>query len=307
GPTRAWLDRIHYRLAARIASADIEHPLRHCWDYSHMSWIRRRQSLELSAVDYIPSWCTVNREENLRQVGAVGRLWGLESFNGSRDEAGNVGAGYCIYRGLQEVASQKIPLGQKAEIFDAEVIGALEGLRVACSHLMSRYATNVAVCLDNQEAAVRLHSGLSTLSSCNQIQDGSEGPSSCKMGSRYQKIVGNERADYLAKQACSEETLGNTISIARAKRLAQDRYNKIAVQYWQKNAPERYRKLNITMSTKMPPELFFLTRYSLGKLLAARNGHGDFADYHRRFHHGEAENSCDCGAEKSPDHPSTAK
>ncbi|KAI0997939.1 hypothetical protein K3495_g10249 [Podosphaera aphanis] len=40
-----------------------------------------------------------------------------------------------------------------------------------------------------------------------------------------------------------------------------------------------------------------------GRLLAARSGHGDFAEYHREFKHTEAEIYCSCGQEKSPEHP----
>lgn len=94
-------------------------------------------------------------------MGAFRPLSGLESFNlfakqrnllyltvysdGSRDEAGDFGAGYGIYRGPLEIIGQKVPLGQTVEIFDAEVIRALEGLQAACYHLISHYATNVVV------------------------------------------------------------------------------------------------------------------------------------------------------------------
>ncbi|POS87609.1 hypothetical protein EPUL_003063 [Erysiphe pulchra] len=311
GPARAWLDRIHDRLAARIAAADPEHPLRYRWQYSHMNWIRRRQNLEINA---------------LQEIGAVGRLDGLDSFNqwskrrnpldltvysdGPRNENGSIGAGYCVYRGSQEIISHKIPLGRTVEIFDAEIIGALEGLRAACTHMMSRYATN--------EAAIRLHA-IASLTSGNQIREFQSlrevwykrdrsiavhrGQVIVRWIPSHQHILGNERADSLAKQACVEETSRNSVSIARAKRLAQDRYNESTVEYWQNKAPERYRRLDIGISTKMPAELFLLPRNSLGKLLAARSGHGDFAEYHRRFHHEDAELNCDCGSDKEPEDP----
>ncbi|POS81939.1 hypothetical protein EPUL_005681, partial [Erysiphe pulchra] len=303
GPARAWLDRIHDHLAARITVTDPEHPLRHLWQYSHMNWVRRRQNLEIRAVR---------------------RLDGLDSFNqwskrrnpldltvysdGSRNEHGCIEAVYCVYRGSQEIISHKIPLYRTVEIFDAEIIGALEGLRAACTHMMSRYATNVAACLDNQEAAIRLHSSFTPLSSGNQIQEFQSiavhrGQVIVRWIPSHQHILGNERADSLAKQACVEETSRNSVSIARAKRLAQDRYNESTVEYWQTKAPERYRRLDIRINTKMPAELFLLPQNSLGKLLAARSGHGDFAEYHRRFHYDDAELNCDFGSDKAPEHP----
>ncbi|POS83268.1 hypothetical protein EPUL_006532 [Erysiphe pulchra] len=81
----------------------------------------------------------------------------------------------------------------------------------------------------------------------------------------HQHILGNERADSLAKQACVEETSRNSVSIARAKRLSQDRYNESTVQYWQNKASGRYRRLEIGISTKMPAELFLLPRKNLDK------------------------------------------
>ena len=49
------------------------------------------------------------------------------------------------------------------------------------------------------------------------------------------------------------------------------------------------------------PELA-LPRGLLHNLLAARSGHGDFAAYHRRFQHDNANLLCVCGQEKSPTH-----
>lgn len=151
-----------------------------------MTWIRRRKNIEISTAHGTPPWYILNREEALQKIGAVGRVDYLKSFNqwiklrnpldllvysdGSRDEAGNVGAGYCIYRDSQKIISQKIILGPTVEVFDAEVIRALEGLRAVYFQMMSRYITNVAVCLDNQEVAIRLHSGLYKLLSRNQNQ-----------------------------------------------------------------------------------------------------------------------------------------
>lgn len=57
------------------------------------------------------------------------------------------------------------------------------------------------------------------------------------------------------------------------------------------------------ISTKMPPELFLLSQHSLDKLLVVRSGHGDLVEYHRRSHYFGADLSCDCGANKAPDHP----
>lgn len=57
------------------------------------------------------------------------------------------------------------------------------------------------------------------------------------------------------------------------------------------------------MTGKLPPELCFLSRRNLGLLLAARLVHGNFAAYHRRFNHENAELLCSCGEKNTPEHP----
>ncbi|KHJ30231.1 hypothetical protein EV44_g4033 [Erysiphe necator] len=81
--------------------------------------------------------------------------------------------------------------------------------------------------------------------------------------------------------------------------LLEERYRDNLTAYWSSNAPTRYRDLEIGMAYWLPPELFHIPRKSLGRLLVARSGHGDFAAYHRCFNHTEAELYCFCGQEKS--------
>lgn len=228
------------------------------------------------------------------------------------DEDGNVGAGYSIYRGHNtEIASGKIPLRRSVEIYDAEIIGATEGLKVAVSHTMAKYATNIAVCLDNEEAAIRLHTGNFTPTSSKEIVKfqelreiwlrrtctsvASPGTVMVRWIPGHAGIPGNERADALAKFACKEPSLRSKASISRARRLLNDRYEATIASYWNHSAPVRYKYFNIYMSGKAPEELYFLSRRNLGLLIAARSAHGNLAAYHRRFKH---EN----GEENTPEH-----
>ncbi|KAI0994174.1 hypothetical protein K3495_g14007, partial [Podosphaera aphanis] len=115
-------------------------------------------------------------------------------------------------------------------------------------------------------------------------------------------IPGNEIADALAKSACTTQSPILPTSIARAKRDVKARYQSHVSAYWQENAPTRYKDLGINFNAKISPELASLDRRTLGLIIAARTGHGDFADYHRRFHHEDALLECTCGEEKTPDH-----
>lgn len=72
-------------------------------------------------------------------------------------------------------------------------------------------------------------------------------------------------------------------------------------RHWQAVAPQPYQDLWIISSPRCPNELH-LPRHLLGRILAARTGNGDFADYHKRFNHEDAHLHCRCGAKKSPVH-----
>lgn len=116
--------------------------------------MRRRQALELSiSFEKLP-WVPFDRISAHQQTGATGRDISLALYNrwarflspidfivysdGSLDENGIVGAGYCVYQGSQEIMYEKIPLGRNAQVYDTEVIGPVAGLRSACLHWMAR-------------------------------------------------------------------------------------------------------------------------------------------------------------------------
>ena len=58
----------------------------------------------------------------------------------------------------------------------------------------------------------------------------------------------------------------------------------------------------IGLSALQKPLELNLPRFTLGKLYASRSGHGDFAEYHKRFKHVDAEGMCQCGRNKTPEH-----
>jgi len=62
-----------------------------------------------------------------------------------------------------------------------------------------------------------------------------------------------------------------------------------------------YQTLGLKATMGCPEELN-VPRATLHHLLAARSGHGDFAEYHERFGH-DAPLLCTCGRKKHPTHP----
>ncbi|POS82574.1 hypothetical protein EPUL_004059, partial [Erysiphe pulchra] len=155
---------------------------------------------------------------------AVGRTEGLDKYKEwveSSEIGWKYGGGVLHYRGpYTEIASGKISLWRTVQIYDAELIGATEGLKAATNHILLKFATNVAVCLDNEEAAIRLHTGNLTPSNCKLnrllIPVASSGTVIVKWNPGHAGISGNERVDYLAKIAYNEPTLRIKASISRA-------------------------------------------------------------------------------------------
>ena len=96
--------------------------------------------------------------------------------------------------------------------------------------------------------------------------------------------------------------LGETsYTLAALRRWAKSRAPEAMEKLCKTVGPSSYKEIYITTSPLKPKELL-LPRYILGKILAARTGHGDFADYHERFNHEDALLHCRCGARKAPLH-----
>lgn len=71
---------------------------------------------------------------------------------------------------FQELLYGKILHGRNFKVYDAQVLEVVSGLRAACSHWMARFVENLFVCLDNEEAAIRLHTDSSSPSSSTRTQ-----------------------------------------------------------------------------------------------------------------------------------------
>lgn len=99
---------------------------------------------------------------------------------------------------------------------------------------MTRFATNEAIFLDNEQAALRLHTGSLTPSSSKELAEShelrkiwcrlnratvaQEGLVQVKWIAEHQCIKANELADKLAKESCSQATSRSMITICHSKR-----------------------------------------------------------------------------------------
>ena len=90
-------------------------------------------------------------------------------------------------------------------------------------------------------------------------------------------------------------------SYASLKRQSKAQATAAANKLWLAVLPRSYHDLGISTAPRRPWELQ-LPRPVLGRLLASRTGHGDFADYHERFQHADAYLFCRCGGRKAPLH-----
>ena len=121
-------------------------------------------------------------------------------------------------------------------------------------------------------------------------------------------IEGNEAADALAEAEARNpqepEGMASQPTISGIRSMAKNRLQSVKMEWWAAKKQwlsKRYSDWDLAYEVKAPPELA-LPRHTLQRLIAIRTGHGDFAWYHRKFHHKDAKLECGCGMEKTPDH-----
>ncbi|CZS92438.1 uncharacterized protein RAG0_02957 [Rhynchosporium agropyri] len=201
------------------------------------------------------------------------------------------GYGYAIYQNGKELHHGQGSINTLSHVFDAEAIGAWEGLQRTLRDPTLRHKKII-------------HGPSHKCQDAMAVYD-----ISVRWSPGHTGIEGNEAADGYADVGCREPrwdggpagqpTVSGIRSVYRELRDA-------ALRDWWHTQEETlstwYSSWGLTYTTKPHKELD-LPRPTLQRLLAAWTSHGDFAWYHRKCNHPESTNLlCSCGKEKSPEH-----
>ena len=122
-------------------------------------------------------------------------------------------------------------------------------------------------------------------------------------------IEGNEIADGLANLEARQSSYPTGKAamprLSGIKFIARTTLHNMQRVWWSKNRyklSEWYKRWDLGYSPRSGPAELDLPRASLARLLSIRSMHGDFAWYHQKFHHDDANLTCSCGLDKTPEH-----
>ncbi len=98
----------------------------------------------------------------------------------------------------------------------------------------------------------------------------------------HKDIKGNEAADKLAKDgAMMAPSATNALTVAWARRSINNQRKIEFLKWWETQDEPRYS--GVRTYAAVLKQLALFKRSTLHRLLAARSGHGDFAQYYERF------------------------
>lgn len=244
--------------------------------------------------------------------------------DGSRTQTGGTGAGWAVYdnKGQNSICEGKKTCGNWREVIDAEAEAALEGIRSALN-TVGNQRCKLWLCLDNQSvlrrlAAPRDHDDCGTsqhvIDTARRFLRHWQGGVQLRWVPGHTNVRGNEKADELAKSAAADTggSANEHMTTANANRWRKAKLEEDFQNWWKSNCrPQKAIEKDMeypkpwSATTKTYQGL---NRTHVGRVLAARSGHGDFSAYHTRFTHENAALLCGrCSKEKTELHPWTCR
>ncbi|KAL5612389.1 uncharacterized protein BROUX77_002545 [Berkeleyomyces rouxiae] len=181
-PAPLMLDRCRRNAAVRATGLDEHHPLARMIRSRAYTCLTLRHS-ELPRAPIPPRVLPLDHPpprppdiKDVRQIRAAKAhimripLWDVQIFSdGSKLQDGSTGVAAVLYAAGHTLPSTAAHLGEAMEVYDAELYGALIGLKAALKSPAAAFAENAVILLDNQEAAYRLLTGTPTKTSQDVI------------------------------------------------------------------------------------------------------------------------------------------
>jgi ribonuclease HI len=219
--------------------------------------------------------------------------------------------GFAVYQDRKQLQTGRGSLHPTSHIFDAEVVGAWRGLQytVRQPDLSTR---RIWLCIDSTSVIWCLRGDAPPTSQwafleCHGVMETHD--VSIKWAPGHLGIEGNEAADRLANleaQDPSPPTGKATMpTLSGIKSIARKALRSTQQIWWSDKRTELskwYKSWDLDYAPRRGPRELDLPRATLARLLSIRSMHGGFAWYHQKFHHDDANLTCSCGRDKTPEH-----
>lgn len=220
-----------------------------------------------------------------------------------------VGIGVVGYLEGQVIAEHSFGIGQKAEVYDAELEGLAHGAefycRVAADRVSPVTIRKITLCADNNSAIQRAFEGGAnpgmdtSLRIRNAILHFLDSHPQNEFEIRWvpghNGIEGNERSDYLAKRGAFMQQHSIT-SLTHALRRAKEKALEAWREEWRRTPPRGGYAFANRVPPSLEPSQHFkcLAREVYARLIQCRTGHAFIGEYYHRFVPSE-DTSCPCG------------
>ncbi|KAK6858788.1 hypothetical protein PG995_005352 [Apiospora arundinis] len=223
--------------------------------------------------------------------------WDITVFSDRSQTKEGLGYGYVVFEGQEKIAEGQGGMDKCGVVFDAEALGALRGLQKAVE-LAPKSA--ITICADNTAAIWSVQKDAPTTSQwvfikIHELMDRHN--MSIKWSPGHKEIQGNEMADELAKSGAlhGPKDPDSRPTAAGLKSWAKSMIRDMANNWW---AKARYSSgitnAEILYKPGKCPKVLEIPRAHLGWYMQTITAHGDYAWYHRRFEHEDAELHCPC-------------